>query len=525
MRFTIIDCYTDEPAGLGVPPYIGTYPRYIAGAIIEAKQEVFYLTIDDIRFYQKNKEKLFENGNKNLIQKNIDSEKEKIITNIKIKNLSKNIFNIKKILETTEVLVIISGVHTPGKYLSAYPGTTKEIEGLLDEIGYKGFRVLTGPNAYSGSGLYGGKKVRETSKEKGFDLIVKDMEIKVKELIENKFSEDVPKEYTYDLIKNAAIVGSDIVKQYPDELKFLIAEIETGKGCARKKGCSFCTEPIKYCGIQKRDIKDIIDEIKALNKVGVLNFRFGKQSCFYSYGTDEEVDTLLKNARKYADILHIDNANPQFVNEEKTKSIVKYCTPGNIAAFGVESFDEKVIKANNLNSNPEQTYKAVKIINKYGNKIGQNGMHIFLPGLNLLFGLINESKKTHEENMFWLKKMLDENLLIRRINVRQVVAFPGTEIYNTCKDKFIKKNKKYYWKWRNDIRQNVDLPMLKKLFLPDSTLKGLRAEIYDGNTTFLRQIGTYPIIVGVKERLKLDEFYDVKIKDYMLRSLVGEKVR
>ena len=53
MRFTILDCYTDEPAGLGVPPYIGTYPRYIAGAVIEAKNKVFYITIDDIRFYQK----------------------------------------------------------------------------------------------------------------------------------------------------------------------------------------------------------------------------------------------------------------------------------------------------------------------------------------------------------------------------------------------------------------------------------------------------------------------------------------
>ena len=27
----VLDCYTDEPAGLGVPPYLGTYPRYIAG--------------------------------------------------------------------------------------------------------------------------------------------------------------------------------------------------------------------------------------------------------------------------------------------------------------------------------------------------------------------------------------------------------------------------------------------------------------------------------------------------------------
>ena len=35
MTVTILDCYTDEPAGLGVPPYLGTYPRYVFGKIVE----------------------------------------------------------------------------------------------------------------------------------------------------------------------------------------------------------------------------------------------------------------------------------------------------------------------------------------------------------------------------------------------------------------------------------------------------------------------------------------------------------
>ena len=51
MNYTILDCYTDEPAGLGVPPYLGTYPRYIAGFLNE---DVNYLTIDDLRLFKKN---------------------------------------------------------------------------------------------------------------------------------------------------------------------------------------------------------------------------------------------------------------------------------------------------------------------------------------------------------------------------------------------------------------------------------------------------------------------------------------
>ena len=47
---TLLDCYTDEPSGLGVPPYLGTYPRYIAGYLNE---DVYYLTIDDLRLWKK----------------------------------------------------------------------------------------------------------------------------------------------------------------------------------------------------------------------------------------------------------------------------------------------------------------------------------------------------------------------------------------------------------------------------------------------------------------------------------------
>ena len=55
MKYAILDCYTDEAAGLGVPPYLGTYPRYIAGYL---NQDVYYLTIDDLRLYQKHDSKI-----------------------------------------------------------------------------------------------------------------------------------------------------------------------------------------------------------------------------------------------------------------------------------------------------------------------------------------------------------------------------------------------------------------------------------------------------------------------------------
>lgn len=50
MRVAIVDGYTDEPAGLGVPPYPDVYARYAAGAVMLAGAGgVRYFTIDQLR--------------------------------------------------------------------------------------------------------------------------------------------------------------------------------------------------------------------------------------------------------------------------------------------------------------------------------------------------------------------------------------------------------------------------------------------------------------------------------------------
>ena len=483
---TILDCYTDEPAGLGVPPYLGTYPRYIYGCLLNDYEDINYATIDDLRF---------------LFYYNSDEKKKEINrkTNIKIYNLTKNVNEIKEIVDKTTELIVVLGVHTPGKYLSAVPGTLKEINLLLDNFNSK--KVLTGPAVY-GTQSEGGKFFEKSNLD--------------------RFDEVKDYDFNYDEIKDYAAAGASIIKQIHN---LRIIEIETSHGCSRAKGCSFCTEPIKH-KFECREKEDITKEIKEFYNLGCRYFRLGKQSCFYSYPYAIE---LLKDIRKmFKDIkvLHIDNVNPVTAAGKKgvevTKAIVKYCTSGNVAAFGIESFDPSVIKGNNLNCKPEQASDAIRILNKYGSDRGSDGLPKFLPGINLLFGLSAESRKTHEHNFNFLKNTLKQNLLLRRINIRQVTLFEGTDLYENVGNKFIKKNKKYYWKWRNEIRQKIDFEMLKRIVPSGGVLKNVRMEIYDGNTTFGRQIGTYPLIVGVKERLELNKFYDVKVIGHMLRSVVGE---
>ena len=493
--FTIVDAYTDEPSGLGVPPYLGTYPRYVYGAINERfGEEANYLTIDDLRL-------LFMHDGKAP-----DKEKE-TVTNPWIYNLTRSSEETARIIRGTKELVVIAGIQTPGKYLIARPGTLHELKRLLARI--KARKVLTGPAALAGTGLIGGKHA---------------------ESLPLDFFSSVDADYlginSYDNIREYAIKGAGIVRQIPYTI---IAELETGRGCDIGK-CSFCTEPLKS-RLLFRDFHDVVREAGALKKAGVSHFRIGKQSCFYSYdgGNVHSIRSLLRGISALEpEVLHIDNVNPVKVvssaGEEITKLIVSYCTPGNVAAFGVESFDSDVVRRNTLNSTPEISMRAIEAVNRFGAERGRNGMPLFLPGINFILGLIGETRRTLEINMKYLKDILGRGLLLRRINIRQVVPFPGTRLKAEAGTKFLRKNRRYYYSWRMRVRREIDYEMLKRIVPEGTILRDVRAEVYDGRRTFGRQLGTYPLTVGVNERLELGRFYDIRVIGHMLRSVTGEVV-
>ncbi|PIN73726.1 radical SAM protein [Candidatus Woesearchaeota archaeon CG10_big_fil_rev_8_21_14_0_10_45_16] len=485
MHYTILDCYTDEASGLGVPPYLGTYPRYLFGKFKQEGHEVAYLTIDDLRLWKK-----YDNIKKET------SEKEK--TNILIYNLTNN--KASEVLPETDVLIVILGVHVPGKYLTALPGTLHEVIPLLKDINCK--KILTGPAVF-GTQLEGGKFFEKE------DL--------------SSFDDVTNYDASFEELEKYVLEGVDIIRQIPDRR---VIEIETGRGCNVGK-CSFCTEPLKNSFVNRKK-EDVVKETKAYYQRGARYFRLGKQADFYASDRPIEMLKEIREACPEVEMLHIDNVNPNSVvkpgGEEITKAVVEYCTSGNIAAFGVESFDPEVVKANLLNTMPLIAMKAIKIINKYGAVRGENGLHKFLPGINIIFGLLNETKETHKKNMEALSQVMAEDLLLRRINIRQVAVLPGTFLEKHGGNKFLRKNKQYYWKWRNEIRQKIDFPMLERLLPKGTVLTDVFTEMYDGKTTFCRQMGTYPLVIGVKGRLPLKKRIKVKVVDHMLRSIVGEEV-
>jgi len=506
IKISIIDGYIDEPTCLGVPPYISPYPRYIAGAIWDFDKHinVSYYTIDQIR---KNSE-------------------------------------IIDFLTKNDVIITIAGMSVPGRYLSGFPASPNEITNLMNSLS-KPIKILSGPAAKHGFGMSGGKKTREIKDV--FDLIISgDGEIVIDELLKNKLNPDKvdPSECrkNADKIKEFAIKGSDIVKQHPYYPHYLITEIETYRGCARSivGGCSFCSEPSK--GLPDfRSVKDIISEIKVLYESGIRHFRLGNQPCIFSYmakdaGKEEfpkpnpdAIESLFKGIKEVAPdpkTLHIDNANPGIIarysteSKEIAKTIVKYHTSGDVAAFGVESVDPEVIKKNNLKASAEEVLKAIKILNEVGSKKGSNGMPELLPGLNFVFGLEGESKKTFELNYEFLKNILDQNLLLRRINLRQIIPIPGTKM-GEIGNKLVNKHKADFKKFKRRVKEDIEQPLLKKMLPVGSVLRDVYTEKLDGKLVFGRQIGSYPLLIGIPGVQELNKFNDVKIVDYGFRSITG----
>lgn len=506
LKVTIIDGYVDEPTCLGVPPYMSPYPRYIAGSIwnFDKSANISYFTIDQIR------------NNKSLLD----------------------------IFEKYNIIIVIAGMAVPGRYLSGYPASPNELVSILKDL-TKPLKILTGPAAKYGFGISGGKKTRFV--EYLFDIIADgDGEIIISEILKNKFAIDKinPSECRDNsgAIRDYAIIGSNIVRQHPNYPDYLITEIETYRGCPRSLvgGCSFCSEPSKGHP-DFRPINDIIDEIRELYKNGIRHFRLGNQPCIFSYMAEDAdieefpkpnpnaLERLFKGIRIGAlnlKTLHIDNANPgviaRYPKESKSiaKTIIKYHTSGDVAALGVESADPMVIKENNLKASPEEVLSSIKLLNEIGAKRGDNGLPELLPGLNFVFGLKGETKNTFNHNYDFLKQIFDSNLMIRRINLRQVIPLPGTEMFNLGL-KNIKKNKSEFSSFKRKFRKNIEQPFLKRIVPQGIVLKNVFTEIYKGKTTFGRQIGTYPLLVGIPGILPLNIFLSVKIVDYGYRSVTA----
>lgn len=445
-----------------------------------------------------------------------------------------------------DLLILIAGMIVPGKYVGGTPISIREARTLfsspiLEDIP----KVLVGPWGNFGCGIEGGKIALSSDVlVPPFDYVVKgDAEVVFSQIFDHSIGlESADMGATRESaaeIEEFIVKGSRIVAQHPGyHTNHIICEIETYRGCPRflTGGCSFCIEP-SYGIPQQRTVKSIAAEIESLYELGVRAFRLGHQADLFSYGSKEigeeefptpnanAIEDLFSTIRQIApelDVLHIDNVNPGTIAHHPTeskqvaKAIMKYHTPGDVAAFGVESTDPEVVKKNNLKGSVDEMIEAVRILNEVGGTREPRGLPHLLPGINLLYGLPGESKKTLEHNMNFLRQILDEGLIVRRINIRQVIGLEGTMLGKTS-GKGIKRNQ--FFKHRQEIRDTVDSEMIRRVAPAGTILHSVFLDAVEGNHMLLRQLGTYPLLCHMPLVGDNQIPHDVFVVDHGPRSL------
>lgn len=501
----VVDGYEDEPAAFGVPPYVGFHVRYVCGVLEETNTPYQYITIDELR------------------RKGVD-------------------------LTNRLGVVLIAGAVVPGKYLRGTPISLRETKELIREIPQE-IPILCGGWAIRGWRHQGWSPLR-----KGLFLALQDTDATLEHHLKN--GEWKHQRRTAEQWNSWALAGasSKAVSTHPDLGGPLTYEVEVYQGCVRyKRGCKFCIEPKKGVPLW-RSPSDIISEVKSALDNGVEHVRLGGMTDVYTYMAEgvveleyprpnpEPIAELLSGLREdeRLDILHVDNGNPSIIAEnlaestEITKTLTEYLSDGSVLSFGLESADPNVHAANWLNCDPKQLKNAISLINQYGRERGERGLPKLLPGLNFIAGLNGESEATYYMNRDLLRDLRQDGLWLRRINIRQVEGEGFQEVPEEPFNRF-----------KTWVRDEVDGPLLAEMFPLGQKLSDVWWESHDSRirlpsnlkpehlseqirgksgVTFGRQIGAYPILIGVPYHIPLESTSDVIITGHGKRSITGVEV-
>jgi len=486
----IIDGYVDEPACLGVPPYISPYIRTVAGVLKEHGHSPEYFTIDQLR-------------------------------KDPMKTAS---------LRDAKLVVMIAGVTVPGKFLAGTPATLLELQQLGFTFSKKTTSFLGGPIAF-GYSPEGGEAAKKQAVSGWTGMLSGDPAAALDSYLSGGEPEGILNYADFD---RWSALGADIIRQHP-MYPFVMLELETARGCSRcvTGGCSFCTEPF-YGMPRQREASGIFAETAALYEAGARHFRLGRQPDLLAYGVSggefpkpdaDKIRCLFSGIREKAPdlkTLHIDNVNPGTIarHEDAARDalaeIVAGHTAGDIAAFGIESADQAVVEANNLKGSADDIFRAVEIVNEIG-AVRKCGIPELLPGLNFISGLAGETEQTFAENKAFLKRIFDAGLLVRRVNIRQLMPFEGTRAYE---NNTIGKFDKQFHAFKDDVRANFDVPMLERVFPVGTVFSDVLIEV-SGQVSFGRQMGTYPVLIGIPQKLPVGTVVSCAAVSYGARSLTA----
>ncbi|MCL7418220.1 MAG: radical SAM protein, partial [Halalkalicoccus sp.] len=177
LSVTLIDGYVDEPAHFGVPPYISTYPRYTAGALVDAgvaPENVTYHTIDELR----------EDRGK------------------------------WRDVEDADLMVYIGGMTVPGKYVGGTPAEPEEVKKLAWVS--RGTSLMGGPVKFGVGEENAGAQDMER-KDLDYDFVAKgDVEAAAADLVASGLEGFNDRMRDNEEIDRWARDGAFVIEQHPN---------------------------------------------------------------------------------------------------------------------------------------------------------------------------------------------------------------------------------------------------------------------------------------------------------------------
>ncbi len=181
----------------------------------------------------------------------------------------------------------------------------------------------------------------------------------------------------------------------------------TGRGCPFR--CNFCYRV--HEGYRLRSVENVVEEISYLKERYNVNYiQFADELLMTSPGRTEEICEALKPLGiKWLCNGRLNYAKPNIIKRMKEAGCV-------FINYGIECFDDTVLKNMNKNLTTKQIEEGVEATLKEG----------VSPGLNMIWGNIGDTKETLWKSVEFLLKY-DDHAQLRTI--RPVTPYPGCELY------------------------------------------------------------------------------------------------
>lgn len=103
--------------------------------------------------------------------------------------------------------------------------------------------------------------------------------------------------------------------------------------------------------------------------------------------------------------------------------------------------------------------------------------------------------------------------MLRRINIRQVVRtgnYPAEKV-----------RQKNFNAYKEKVNREINKPMLQRVFPTGTIIKDVLIESRKGNISFGRQLGSYPILIGIPGEIEPGHFMDLRVIDHGYRSITA----